>query len=675
MLKFDENYFAPQVVDNFYVRPMIKRGWAAQLEVLEEIKKICKRHDIKYYAEWGTLLGAIRHKGYVPWDDDLDIGMFREDYEKFCYYAKQELPEGLSLLSIHEQVEFDEMLGRVVNTWEINLRPEFMEKYHGCPYSVGVDIFVTDYVPRKKEDRDLQVQLLLIICGLAKIWDDPKENEEDKWASLQQISEMTGHQFDLSKSIPNQLYLLTEQVSKMYHEDEADDVALIVLLTYEDRYQIPKSCYSSLIEVPFENTTIPVPVDYDRVLRSRYGANYMTPVKRWGTHDYPAFKEQEKQLVNLFYESNLPIPPQLDVMPDVEQDRYLGLQYHALLSKEDVLQAGIQNLELSIEDLGKYREAGFAYMPKGIRVTAGMLLQLGVPTVVESVLAMKSDYLVIDTTDFWDIEALDEALTAEIETFRWKPLLCFIENGYARNGYGEIIRNPYSEVAWLNETVDAYNMLCGRDCFGICLNVGHANVLSDNLRAFAEAAGERLGLIHMNDNDGNLDMHQMPFTFTNGRGSRNTDIYRLIGTLVRMDYQGGIVFDVSGFWEKAPVPMQRPALRLLQALGKEWEEQFCLKEKLSQEDKKIILFGTGAMAYNYIVNWAQDYPPYRMVDNNQDKWGQEFFGVPIVSPETILEIPPEERNVFICNMYYSQISAQLEQMGVDYDIYNDNYYM
>ena len=79
---FDESYFEDEIRDGFYIPSMIKRSWAVALDVLSEVDRICQKYDIKYYAEWGTLLGAVRHAGFVPWDDDLDIAMQRNDYIK-----------------------------------------------------------------------------------------------------------------------------------------------------------------------------------------------------------------------------------------------------------------------------------------------------------------------------------------------------------------------------------------------------------------------------------------------------------------------------------------------------------------------------------------------------------------------------------------------------------------
>ena len=100
MIEYEESYFEGEEQEGFFVESMMKRAWAAQIEVLKVLEEICIKHNLRYFAERGTLLGAVRHQGYIPWDDDLDISMLREDYEKFLVIAKKELPKEFALLNM-----------------------------------------------------------------------------------------------------------------------------------------------------------------------------------------------------------------------------------------------------------------------------------------------------------------------------------------------------------------------------------------------------------------------------------------------------------------------------------------------------------------------------------------------------------------------------------------------
>ena len=93
-LIFDNSYFEDEVIGGFYVPSLMKRCWAVQMEVLFQFTKICEKHNIEYFAEWGTLISAVRHGDMIPWDDDMDVTMKRWEYEKFRKYAEEELPEG-----------------------------------------------------------------------------------------------------------------------------------------------------------------------------------------------------------------------------------------------------------------------------------------------------------------------------------------------------------------------------------------------------------------------------------------------------------------------------------------------------------------------------------------------------------------------------------------------------
>jgi len=72
-------------------KELLRRVQLEQLEILKEIDRVCTEHNIMYFLDSGTLIGAVRHKGFIPWDDDIDIGMLREEYEKFSAIAKESL--------------------------------------------------------------------------------------------------------------------------------------------------------------------------------------------------------------------------------------------------------------------------------------------------------------------------------------------------------------------------------------------------------------------------------------------------------------------------------------------------------------------------------------------------------------------------------------------------------
>ena len=151
---FSEEFFRPEVRDGFFVNGTMKRAWAAQLEVLKVISDICAKYDIPWFAEAGTLLGAVRHKGFIPWDDDLDISMLREDYNRFQKIIERELPQGYRLLTYknrEESMKFWDVFIRVVNTDKIRVDEEFLKEFHQFPYPAGVDIFPLEYVPRDPE--------------------------------------------------------------------------------------------------------------------------------------------------------------------------------------------------------------------------------------------------------------------------------------------------------------------------------------------------------------------------------------------------------------------------------------------------------------------------------------------------------------------------------------------
>lgn len=86
------SFFEEETICDFLVTKERKKIWAVLLDMLIQVDRICRKHNLKYFMAFGSLLGVVRHNGFIPWDDDIDICMPRDDYEKFIVIARNELP-------------------------------------------------------------------------------------------------------------------------------------------------------------------------------------------------------------------------------------------------------------------------------------------------------------------------------------------------------------------------------------------------------------------------------------------------------------------------------------------------------------------------------------------------------------------------------------------------------
>lgn len=298
-MQFDNSFFEDEVRDGFFVPAEIKQAWGAELEVLSEVDKICKKHNIQYFADWGTLLAAVRHEGYIPWDDDLDIVMKRDDYNRFMKIAQTELPDGFSAYNFRNHDDFWLFLGRVVGKQRICFEQEHLDRFHQFPYIAGVDIFVLDYVSRDEKAEQERDKLAMRTIALADMIGEGKVNEETKEHELQAMEQECGIKISRDMSdveLKRELYGVVELLFSRFTDAESDQLSQLFPFGLKNaNFRFPKECYENAIELPYENTRIPVPIQYCRMLKERYG-DYMKLVRNAGGHDYPFFESQKKQL-------------------------------------------------------------------------------------------------------------------------------------------------------------------------------------------------------------------------------------------------------------------------------------------------------------------------------------------------------------------------------------------
>ena len=298
-MEFLDAYFEDEVRDGFYVPAMMKRAWAAELEVLSEIDKICQKHQIPYFAEWGSMLGTIRHRGFVPWDDDLDISMKRKDYERFLEVAEAELPDGFAVYNYKNHDDFWHFLARVVGKQRICFEPDHLERFHEFPYICGVDIFVLDYVSSDSEKESFRKKMAEYVLAVADSLENGKlegEKLEDSLKWIEKNGNVSIRRNQETRQLRKELYQLTERLFAAFSEEESDFLTQMMPCgLYGNTFYLPKEYYKKALLFPFENTTMPVPAAYDMMLRKRYG-EYMTLVRNSGSHGYPFFEGQHKKL-------------------------------------------------------------------------------------------------------------------------------------------------------------------------------------------------------------------------------------------------------------------------------------------------------------------------------------------------------------------------------------------
>ena len=134
-MDFRDEFYEDEVRNGFYVPSLMKRNWAATLEVLSEIDKICYKYGLQWFMSFGTLLGAVRHKGFTAWDDDLDIMMKRKDFEELKKH-RDEFPENYVIVSIQDTDDYNSLMASINNDKSALISPDQIAKHHGFPFNV-----------------------------------------------------------------------------------------------------------------------------------------------------------------------------------------------------------------------------------------------------------------------------------------------------------------------------------------------------------------------------------------------------------------------------------------------------------------------------------------------------------------------------------------------------------
>lgn len=250
-----------------------------QINILDVVHCFCQKHNINYWLDAGTLLGAIRHNGYIPWDDDIDIGMLRPDYERFGKIFNTE-NNRYKFLCVENSAEFCYAYGKVLDTETVLYEPD----KNGKKLAVNIDIFVYDNAP----DDDVVVD---------KMYKKSKFYRGCNVARSQNSDNIPGIKRKLAFSFlnialrPFPKNYFARKMSNNSQKYKNSDTKRVGNFTSYSVFTCEKSVFDSFSDHIFEGKMYKIPIGYDKWLKAFYG-DYMElpPIeKRISTHSFEAY--------------------------------------------------------------------------------------------------------------------------------------------------------------------------------------------------------------------------------------------------------------------------------------------------------------------------------------------------------------------------------------------------
>lgn len=298
------NFLEPEIRSEFQVTVERKKLWKCELDMIQLIEKLCKQNGLSFFLIYGSALGAERHNGFIPWDDDLDVGMLREDFDRLRVLLSRELQDPY-------YVEYGLLKdGRFSPLMRIRDRrttgTTYEEYLYGTMGGAFVEIYPLDDVPAeaKAEKRQMWISRLLFLLLYYR-------GRTDEFSGLKKIALRIG------KMLPAKwLFSRYEANSRKYlHKGNDGYVNAVALPVYgqEGALRIRKDAAKDTVFHPYEYIELPILRTNRQLMRQSYG-DYMQlpPVEDRGMNhdkvvyynpDVPCDSERAREETKRYFQS------------------------------------------------------------------------------------------------------------------------------------------------------------------------------------------------------------------------------------------------------------------------------------------------------------------------------------------------------------------------------------
>lgn len=281
-MMINASFYKEEIRSGFLVTEKRKKVWAAELQMLEKFDEICQKHNLTYYAYYGTLLGAVRHQGFIPWDDDIDVVMFRDDYEKFQAIAPEEFKEPY----FYQNTYTDRVmwaLSKIRDSRTTAVEPQFRHLGSSFHQGIFIDIFPFDNVKdgvNSQFETIEQIQQLLWLSivnpeAIIKAMEEGQKLYLGTDFLINHLQKNVQEKFKIFESFNRSCLEQSKKVNYLIEEIYPDEVSC---------KSVEKDWFLDIIYLPFEHLQIPAPAEYDKILTQCYG-NYHQFVQGGSAHE------------------------------------------------------------------------------------------------------------------------------------------------------------------------------------------------------------------------------------------------------------------------------------------------------------------------------------------------------------------------------------------------------
>jgi lipopolysaccharide cholinephosphotransferase len=267
-LQIPAEFLKEEVRSEYTVSALMKEVWAVQLDLVYQVQKICKKHNIEYFADGGTLLGLARHQGFIPWDDDIDLAMTRENYTRFLEVAKKELKEPY-FLQIEDTIPWTVAGGyaQICNSNTTMIHKATLNRNFKYNQGIRIDIFPLDKVP---DDLTEQNDFFLCLQAMEKRYQRFRNRLHNDRGEHNYIKSAL-FIFARILHIKNWAYSAFEKECQKYNATLSKYMGSISYIPKRSIGLCEVDLYKDLIDLPFEFITLPAPRKYEQYLTDFYG--------------------------------------------------------------------------------------------------------------------------------------------------------------------------------------------------------------------------------------------------------------------------------------------------------------------------------------------------------------------------------------------------------------------